>query len=203
MYTQKQNWLDSALVANSEFQNRIRSDHLPTRRIPGTVAVLTCMDPRINLEAIGIPQFEADGKGESSVRVIRTIGAMADDRSLIIGIFLAGIREIAVLMHSDCGCSVAYTKIDTIIENMRQNLAESELNQFRKKIGEPFRENLRNWLKAFKDPYEAACREALAIKALPFAPRDLVVHGLVYELATGKVNVVVNGYEDADQSTDL
>jgi len=196
MYSHKQKWLDSALAANTDFLNRVESDNLPTQRTPGTVAVLTCMDPRVNLEAIGIPQFDTDGRGDSSVRIIRTIGAMAEERSLIIGIFLAGIREIVVLMHSDCGCCLAYNKIDTIMKNMEENLGESDLNQFKARIGEPFRENLRIWLKAFEDPYEATRREVSAIKAMPFAPKDLIVHGLVYELETGKVNVAVNGYRE-------
>ena len=69
------------------------------------------MDPRINLNACGIEPFAPDGAGLSEVRVIRTIGGMAEDRSLIVGIHLAGIREIAFVMHTDCGNCLAKAEV--------------------------------------------------------------------------------------------
>ena len=188
-------WLETALSENAKFRARVHSDKLPVQRTPGSVAVITCMDPRVNLEGIGIPGFTDQGEGRSSVRVIRSIGAGAEARSLVIGIFLAGIREIAVVMHTDCGCCLAYSRIDTIVENMQRNLSEAQLAEVKRMIGEPFREKLRDWLKAFQDPRDAARAEVASIKALAFAPQNLVVHGLVYDLASGTVDVVVNGYE--------
>ena len=95
----KNQWLESILLDNARFRKRISLDRLPVQRTPGALAVITCMDPRINLEAIGIPGFTQHGSGTSSVRIIRSIGAMAEPRSLVIGIFLAGIREVVVLMR--------------------------------------------------------------------------------------------------------
>jgi carbonic anhydrase len=135
-------WLDQIAVANTAFRARIQPDKLPTARAPGP-AVITCMDPRVNLEAIGIPPFSSDGAGASSVRIIRTLGAMADNRSLIAGIFLAGIREIVLLVHTDCGCCLAYSKIDVIVENMQQRLTPDAFEAFRAEIGEPFAAQLR------------------------------------------------------------
>lgn len=193
-------WLDAMLQANARFRERIRPERLPVQRAPSTVAVITCMDPRVNLEAIGIPQFAADGGGNSAIRVIRTIGGMADTRSLVIGMFLAGVREFAVLMHTDCGCCLAYSRVDTIMENMEKRLDPDRLRAFRDTVGEPFRENLRTWLKAFEDPRDAVQQEVADIRALPFMPRDVAVHGLVYELSSGRVEVVVNGYEHASEA---
>jgi carbonic anhydrase len=190
-------WLDTVLQANARFRARIRPERLPVQRAPGTVAVITCMDPRVNLEAIGIPPFAEDGARDSSIRVIRTIGGMADARSLVIGMFLAGVREFAVLMHTDCGCCLAHSRIDTIMENMEKRLDPDRLQAFRETIGEPFRENLRTWLKAFEDPRDAVQQEVAAIRALPFMPPDVAIHGLVYEVSSGNVEVVVNGYQPA------
>ena len=194
MHTNAFRWLDTAIASNAKF--RERSEKLPTQRTPGTVAVITCMDPRVNLEAIGIPPFTPEGEGNSSVRIIRTIGARAEKRSLLIGLFLAGIREIAVLMHTDCGCCAAYDKMDAIVERLYQNVEPARLKRFMDQVGEPFPERLRAWLGAFSDPYTAVRQEVDTIKALPFVPRQLLVHGLVYDLATGKVDVVVNGYAE-------
>jgi carbonic anhydrase len=189
-------WLDEILLENERFRHRVSPDMLPVQRTPGSLAVITCMDPRVNLEAIGIPGFSPQGEGSSSVRIIRTIGAMAEPRSLIIGNFLAGIREVVILMHTDCGCCLAYSKIDTIIENMNASLTDFQLQAFKAEIGEPFRENLIEWLKVFEDPREAVKKEIESIRSLPYISKEMVFHGLVFEISSGNVEVVVNGYDN-------
>ena len=123
-------WLDLIVNENRGFRERIEPDALPVARTPGSFGVITCMDPRVNLEAIGIPQFEVKGECNSSVRIVRSIGAMPEARSLVIGMFLAGIREFAVLMHTDCGCCLAYSKVDTIIDNLRKSLSPQNFERF-------------------------------------------------------------------------
>lgn len=187
-------WLDSILDENRRFGQQIQADELPTERQPCPYAVVTCMDPRVNLAAVGIPPFEPTGASHSQVRVIRTLGGIAEERSLVVGIHLAGFKEVAVLMHTDCGCSVAFAKADTIVENLEANLSPEQWQQFRESLGEPVRDRLRTWLHAFEDPRQAVTNEVEAIKAHPFVPDSLVVHGLVYDLSSGTVEVVVNGY---------
>ncbi len=189
-------WLDSILNENEGFRKRLDEQHLPVKREPCPYAVITCMDPRVNLESVGILPFFKNGEIGSQVRIIRTVGGIAENRSLVAGIFLAGFKEIAVLMHTDCGCSLAYSKIDQIIENMRENLTPARWEKFKKSIGEPLVENLRGWLHAFKDPKDAVVREVKTIKKLDFVPDTLIVHGLVYDLSSGRVEVIVNGYEE-------
>lgn len=187
------NRISEILSANFQFQNRIDVAKLP-KRAPETLAIITCMDPRINLESVGIPVFSPDGEGHSDVRIIRSIGAMAEPRSLVVGMFLAGIREFVVLMHTDCGCCLAHAKIDTIIENMQRRLETTQFQSFRNHIGEPFRTNLMEWLKVFEDPREAVQREIADIRTQPYVPEDILLHGLLYDTVTGAVDVVVNGY---------
>jgi carbonic anhydrase len=194
MTNKTDSWLDQIMLHNGEFTARIHPDKLPTARTPGP-AIITCMDPRVNLKAIGIPGFSSEGEGQSSVRIIRTLGAMADNRSLLVGIFLAGFREIVLLMHTDCGCSLAYSKIDVIVDNMRDQLSSEAFEAFKAEIGEPFTDKLREYLKAFEDPAEAVRKEIDSIRRLPFVPDTLILHGLVYDLDTGAVDVVVNGYD--------
>jgi carbonic anhydrase len=192
--TKETSWLDHIIDENQRFRARIRPAALPVNRSPGSVGVITCIDPRVNLEAIGIPQFGPTSESDSPVRIVRSIGAMPEGRSLVIGMFLAGIREFAVLMHTDCGCCLAFTKIDTIIENLRKRLSRPKLAQFQAEVGEPFRDNLIKWLKAFEDPREAVSREIAALRKLPYVPDDVIFHGLLYDLGSGAVEVVVNGY---------
>ncbi len=189
------NWLEQLINNNEIFLNNIDVSQLPTQRQPCEQAVITCMDPRINLEAIGIPAFDPTGQTQSQVRIIRTLGARCNDRSLVVGIHLAGIKEIAVLMHTDCGCFLAWHNTNTIIDNLKTSLSTESLEKLTDEIGGLEKQSLRKWLRAFANPYQAVANEVGIIKSKTYAGKDLIVHGLVYELETGICKVVVNGYE--------
>ncbi len=194
MSEQSERWLDRLRERNDAFQRGIDIDKLPVARSPGRFALITCMDPRINLTALGIEPFAPDGAGVSEVRVIRTIGAMAEDRSLIVGIHLAGIREIAWVMHTDCGNCLVKAKIDKVVESLSTRIDQADYSDFRASIGEPFPDKLIEHLKAFDDPRQAVRQEVDRVRRKPFVPNDMVLHGLVYELETGRLEVVVDGY---------
>jgi carbonic anhydrase len=190
----QQPWLDTLLAANAAFQQRVHVDHLPVQRQPWPYAIITCMDPRVNLEAFGIAAFTPEGAGHSHVRVMRTIGAMSDMRSLIIGIHLAGVKEIALIGHTDCGGCLAFARIDTIIDHMQQTLRPEQWQRLHASVGEPFRANLMQMLKVFEDPRAALQAEIQWLRQQPFVPDEVKLHGLLYTLDTGQVDVVVNGY---------
>jgi carbonic anhydrase len=188
-------WLEELCQANAEFKNLVNPDYLPTTRQPGPRAIITCMDPRINLAAAGIPAFALNGASDSQVRIIRTLGGIGDSRSLLVGIHLAGFKELAVIMHTDCGLSLAHAKIDVIINSLGTGLQPARLTELKRQVGEPFRDKLRDWLYAFEDPYQAVLEEVARIKALAFVPESLIVHGLVYDLASGRLDIVHRGYD--------
>ncbi len=60
-------WLDSILKKNEKFQQEVHTDLLSTERKPCPYAVVTCMDPRVNLAAAGIRPFEPTGEIQSQV----------------------------------------------------------------------------------------------------------------------------------------
>lgn len=187
-------WLDETLETNDRFLTGINLEKLITERSPGTHAIVTCMDPRINLKAIGIDSVNEGGEPCSQVRIIRTVGGAVEPRSIVIAKYLAGLKELIIMMHTDCGNSLAYKKIDVLLENMFNQLEPERLRKFRHSIGEPFRERLLDWLKAFEDPQEAVKREVEDLRNSFIIPRDVVIHGLVYDVFTGKISVIVNGY---------
>ena len=78
---------------------------------------------------------------------------------------------------------------------MRQRLAPEQFSRARKFIGEPLTEKLKEFMGAFTDPYEEVRNQVEYFKNHPLAPPDIIVHGLVQNIFTGKVEVVVNGYE--------
>ena len=88
-------WLDEIVEANETFRGRVDIERLPTAGEPCPYAVVTCMGPRVNLAAVGVPPFEANRESQSQIKVIRTLGGMADKRSLVVGIHLAGFKEVS------------------------------------------------------------------------------------------------------------
>ena len=190
-------WLAHILSRNSAFREGLDPGALPPARTAGRFGLITCMDPRITPAALGIAPFAAGGAGTSSVRIIRTIGAMAEDRSLIVGIHLSGIREFAIVMHTDCGNCLAKAKIATIADSLRATMGPRDHAAFQESLAAPGQQGLLDFLKAFDDPYEAVAQEVAAVRAKAFVPRDVVVHGLVYDLATAKLDLVVDGYRSS------
>jgi carbonic anhydrase len=152
------------------------------------------MDPRVNLEALGVEPFDARGGSKSDVRVIRTIGAIAEDRSLIVGIHLAGISEFAIIMHTDCGNCLAKQRITAISESLTNRLDPQAFADLKARVGEPWPASLVEYLRAFDDPREAVEREVASLRRNVIVPPTVIIHGLVYTLATGVLEVVVNGY---------
>ena len=190
------NWLKQIGAANDHFQEQIDRNVLPTERQPCPYAIVTCMDPRVNLQSLGIQSFTPKGELRSQVRVIRTIGAIAENRSLMVGIHLAGFKEIAIIMHTDCGCRLAYHKIGKIIENMEANLDARKFADVKNMVGEPFRQNLLKWLHAFQDPRDAVINEVKNVCESPIVPDTMIIHGLVFDLSSGGIEIVINGYEN-------
>ncbi|KAG8957524.1 hypothetical protein FRC03_010055 [Tulasnella sp. 419] len=99
---------------NEEYAKEVDENRplsLPPNR---KLAVLTCMDARIDPAAIL-------GLKEGDAHVIRNAGGRATDalRSLIISQHLLGTREISVIHHTDCGM-VTFSD-----ETLRRQLRES------------------------------------------------------------------------------
>jgi carbonic anhydrase len=158
--------LDRLLAANAGFVDRFERGQLtaPPRE---HLAVLTCMDARIAVE-------ELFGLSVGDVAVVRNAGAVASDdaiRSLLVTRHVLGAEEIVVMGHTDCGLR----GLDDA--GLRWRLV---------------RETGRISVTTFGsfDDLEAHVREQVArIRAHPWLG-DTPVHGLVYEVESGRARPV-------------
>ena len=182
-------WTREAIEANAVFISRIERDRL--RREPPTGrVVVTCMDSRINLEAIGIPAFAADGGNDSRVAIIRTAGARCPERSLFLALFKANVDEILVLGHTECALVAAHTEITSIIEVLQARVDGRDLDSFLERIGASSDEDVRRWLGTIPGSVEGVLAQIEVIRSLPFVPQEIAVHGFVYDVDTGEVHPV-------------
>ncbi len=132
------------------------------------IAVLACMDARINVYAVL-------GLGEGESHVIRNAGGVVTEdeiRSLAISQRLLGTKEIILIHHTDCGM-LTFTD-----DGFKQSI-QDELG-----IKPP-------WAAESFTDLDADVRQSIArIKASPFIPLKDSIRGFVFDVATGKLNEV-------------
>jgi carbonic anhydrase len=142
-----------------------------TNKPAPNIAILTCMDPRLNqlLEWLGIKPADAD--------VIRNVGtAVTIDvvRSLMFSIHVLGVREVMIVGHTGCG--------------MEMFSEEDFENHLHAQCGV--------WAVApdkfhfYSDVNRATQKQVLKLKAHPWIPSKVAVRGFVFDLSTGELREV-------------
>ena len=151
------------------------------------VVALTCVDPRLNAlfpNVLGLP-------GDQFIW-LRNAGNIITDplsstmRSLALACAVKGGKEIAIIGHTDCQVGKTSTmqlleKFETL--GVKRHLLPENLNEFFGMFGSD-RQNV--------------------IKACDFARRSpligpkIPVHGLLVDIQTGKLEWLVNGYQNLE-----
>ena len=164
--------------------------HTPRKRM----AVVTCMDCRL------VQMFEqALGLERGDVLELRTAGATiskperegaANDliRSLAGGIYLLGIREVAVIGHTQCGLAHA----NPIVLTASMQAQGVDPQQLIQDEGLEGTQGLMDWLGAFDDVHVNVRDVVNVIRNSPYLPK-IPVHGLVIDIETGKLEMVDRG----------
>ena len=132
------------------------------------VAVVACMDARLNVYAIlGLQEGEA--------HVIRNAGGVVTEdeiRSLAISQRLLGTREIILIHHTDCGM-LTFTD-----------------DEFKRSIQDETGLKPAWSAEAFPDLDEDVRQSVKRIVSSPFVPHTDSVRGFVFDVATGRLNEV-------------
>jgi carbonic anhydrase len=179
--------IDEILEANAHFTEKhhpAQLSHLPRRRM----AVVTCMDTRLTAlfeEALGLHRGE--------VIQLRTAGATmnASDevdgdliRSLAGAIYLLGVREVAVIGHTNCGLS--HGNLAALTASMQALGVDPETLPEKG-------EALLGWLGTFQDVGVNVVRVVQAIRSSPYLPKNIPIHALVIDIETGKLELIERG----------
>ena len=159
--------VDDLLKNNALYAATFEAGGLP--RAPRMhLAVVTCMDARLNSYAIM-------GLREGDAHLIRNAGGVVTDdviRSLTISQRRLGTREIILVHHTDCG-------LLTFTDDQLKAEIQADAG-----IRPPFA------LEAFTDLDDEVCQSIARIKASPFLPHKDAVRGFVYEVETGRLREV-------------
>jgi carbonic anhydrase len=158
---------DRILESNERFVEAFDRSALTAAPLTG-IAILTCMDARIDVE-------DALGLRVGDAHIIRNAGGLASAdtiRSLVVSQQLLGTREILVIGHTGCGLHAADEAA------LRDGIETSTGTRTEMGFG------------AFPD-LEAMVRDQ--VESLRDEPvlLDVPVRGLVYDVATGRLQEVV------------
>ena len=159
--------IDDALKSN----DRVSLYYEPNRVSPKPtkhLAILTCMDTRLGLHALGLEPQDA--------HMIRNAGGIVTDdalRSLLVSHYFLGTKEVMIINHTDCGMMKA---------------SEEEMHaHIERTAGLPANTPLK--FHAFKD-VEKNVREQMARLRSHSWAGGLTIRGFVFDVQTGKLREV-------------
>ncbi len=155
------------LEENQRFSEAFDRSALTAAPLAG-LAILTCMDARIDVE-------EALGIRVGDAHIIRNAGGFATQdaiRSLVVSQQLLGTREVLVIAHTRCGLLGAdEAAIRDRVRTTTQHATDLVFG-------------------AFAD-LDAMVREQVRVLRTHPALLRVPIHGLVYEVETGRLREVV------------
>lgn len=173
-------------VENKEYL-KYQASKTPDRKI----AVVTCMDTRLTEllpSALNIKNGDAKIIKNAGGNILHPFGSVM--RSLIVAVYSLEVEEIFVIPHYDCGvCNLDTTGMIDLMKE--RGIDESVIsNLFHSGI------DINKWLHGFDDVLESLNRSISIIKNHPLMPKNIPVHGLIISPETGKLDLIINGYDE-------
>jgi carbonic anhydrase len=157
------------LAENERYTEAFDRSALTAAPLSG-MAILACMDARLDVE-------EALGLRTGDAHIIRNAGGLVTDdviRSLIVSQRLMGTNEVVIIEHTGCGLLGVHE------DEVRADLARS--------LGVTA-DDIPIVFGAFDD-LEANLRAQVAILREHQLLRSLAVHGLIFDVATGRLHEI-------------
>jgi carbonic anhydrase len=167
----------------------VEAKNRPPSKVPQKKSVIfTCMDTRLVdfLE-------QAMGVGRGDAKFIKNAGNTVIDpgggvvRSILVALYALECSEVFVIGHTDCG--MAQLDESVFMQRMLARGVSAEAIA-------SLKPSLREWLGAFHDPLGNVQRVVELLQTSPLIPRDVPVHGLMFDPVAGELRLVVNGYQN-------
>ena len=188
----KMTLLDDLLQANEAFVKNEEFKAFTTDKTPNKKAVfLSCMDTRLSelsTKALGLKNGDIKQLKNAGAVVSHPYGSTM--RSILVAVYALNVDEVYIMGHHDCGFGAL--KPEPVIEEMKARGIDAETFNTLKNSGI----DVTNWLKGFDSVEESVTETVSNVKNHPLLAQSIPVHGLVMDPETGKVDVIVNGYEN-------
>ncbi|AXT48571.1 MULTISPECIES: beta-class carbonic anhydrase [Chromobacterium] len=186
--------LSALLEHNRHFVENREYEQFKTDKFPGKgLAILACMDARM-VELLP----KAMGLKNGDAKLIKNAGALITHpwgsvmRSLIMAVYELRADEICVVAHRDCGMR-AVDPQRVLDHAMERGVSEDTITTLR-----AAGIDLDGWLKGFDNVSDSVRHTVQTIRNHPLMPKDVPVHGMVIHPSTGRLEVIVDGYQNED-----
>ncbi|MDR7073922.1 beta-class carbonic anhydrase [Fictibacillus barbaricus] len=181
--------LNEILEYNHQFVENKEYEPFQTTKFPDKgLVIVSCMDTRLTQL---LPNAMNIKNGD--VKIVKSAGAVISHpfgsimRSILVAIYELKAEEICVIGHYDCGMSSVDP--DKFMAKMKDRGISDDTLDTLKYSGL----DLKNWLKGFDNVSDSVQKSVDLVRNHPLLPKGVLVHGLVIDPSTGKLDVVDKG----------
>ncbi|MFD2612119.1 beta-class carbonic anhydrase [Paenibacillus gansuensis] len=182
--------LDLILQHNEAFVEKKEYETFLTDKFPDKkIVILTCMDTRL-VELLP----KAMNLRNGDAKFIKTAGAIITHpfgsimRSILVAIHALQASEVFVVGHHECG--MVGLNSQQIVENIKQSGVKQETLDTLSHSGI----DVPKWLKGFNSVREGVEQSVDIVRKHPLMPPGSLVHGLIIDPRTGKLELVDDGH---------
>ncbi|MDQ6840717.1 MAG: carbonic anhydrase [Actinomycetota bacterium] len=156
------------LSANEAYAKRYTGAGLPGTAARN-LAVVTCMDSRISpLDMLGLDAGDA--------KILRNAGARVTEdvlRTLVLAVHLLGVNRVMVVAHTDCRMTA---------------VSDNQVHEAIARAAGPDTRSLE--FRTVADQAATLVGDVQKIRSSPYLPSSLAIMGCVYDVGTGRLDVV-------------
>ncbi|MBD1382711.1 beta-class carbonic anhydrase [Metabacillus arenae] len=186
--------ISSIIKYNKTFVDQHGYEEFKTTKYPDKkMVILTCMDTRL-LELLP----KALGLKNGDAKIIKNAGAVISHpfgsimRSILVAIYGLKAKEVCVIGHH--GCGMVGLEPASILDAAKQNgISEGRIETL---VNAGI--DVSKWLTGFQCVEKSVQNSVHLIKNHPLMPDNIAVHGMVICPETGKLDLIVNGYNHAN-----
>jgi carbonic anhydrase len=154
------------------------------------IIALTCIDPRLNPlmpEVLGLPEDQFIWLRNAGNIITGPLSSTM--RSLALACAIKGGKEIAVIGHTDC--QIGKTTTMQLIDKLRELGIERHM----------LPENINDYFGVFASERSNVIKAVETVRRSPLIGPKIPVHGLLVDIGTGKLEWLVDGYQQLDMSS--
>ncbi|WP_442604009.1 beta-class carbonic anhydrase [Paenibacillus sp. KN14-4R] len=165
-------------------------EYLTTKFPDKKMVILTCMDARL-VELLP----KAMNLRNGDAKIIKNAGALVTHpfgsvmRSIVVAVYELDADEVFVIGHKECGMTGLNSK--SVLEKAIASGVSPDVIDTINNSGI----NLSRWLSGFEQVSDGVKESVNIIRNHPLLPKKLPIHGLIMDPGTGRLDLIVDGYE--------
>ncbi|QOY33776.1 beta-class carbonic anhydrase [Anaerobacillus isosaccharinicus] len=184
--------LEDILNYNQAFVSEKLYEPFMTTQFPNKkLVILTCMDTRLKQllpRAINLQKGDAIIIKNAGAVISHPFGSIM--RSIIVAIYELGAQEVLVIGHHNCG--MAKLEANSVLDKAKLRGIDQDTLEVLRYSGV----NIDAWLKGFTEVEDSVKHSVDIVKNHPLLPSNIPIHGLIIDPKTGKLDTVINGYQE-------